>query len=173
MFIIKTIEKEKHSNEVKKMLKIIERYLGFLPPHYELFATLNPQFLQEFLEFNNYMITHKRVDGNLLPYLRLYISKQECRSYCDDFNTKLLLKNGADKKLLKNIVQNLQNIPFDDKQKILLRKVLKALYEAEHFNENDLDALYKIGFSDQDFFDLLSYGANFMSKSKLIDVYLK
>ena len=52
-------------------------------------------------------------------------------------------------------------------------KVLKALYTAEEFNENDLKELYAVGFSDKDYFDLLSYAANFMSKSKIIEAYLK
>lgn len=64
-------------------------------------------------------------------------------------------------------------IPFEDNQKLLLMKVLKALYTAEEFNENDLKELYAVGFSDKDYFDLLSYAANFMSKSKIIEAYLK
>lgn len=85
----------------------------------------------------------------------------------------MLLQMGANKNILNNITTEIENIPFDNKQKTLLKKVLKALYKAEEFKEDDLKELYSLGFNDKDFFDLLSYASNFMSKSKIIEIYLK
>ncbi len=173
MFIIQPIKKEDATGELKLLYRMIERSLGFVPPHFELFATIDLKAMKEFAEYNRYMMTHEKINSDLLPYMRLYIANKECRNYCTNFNTSLLLKIGADEKLVNNIVDEIQNIPFEDKQKTLLIKVLKALYKAENFNEDDLKELYALGFSDKDFFDLLSYASNFMSKSKMIEVYLK
>ena len=62
---------------------------------------------------------------------------------------------------------------FDERQALLFNKVLKAIYETDSFGKNDLEELYEVGFSDKDYFDLLSYSTNFMAKSKMIEVYTK
>lgn len=173
MFIVNPIKKESATGELKLLYEMIEGSLGFIPPHFELFAAIDPIALKEFVEENIYMMSHKKIDKTLLPYLRLIIANKECRGYCKNFNTKLLLNMGADEKILNNIVQEIENIPVDEKQKHLLQKVLKALYEAEKFDEADLKELYDLNFSDKDFFDLLNYTLNFMSKSKMIEVYLR
>ncbi|MDF1883960.1 hypothetical protein JHD49_08425 [Sulfurimonas sp. SAG-AH-194-C21] len=161
MFIIDVIKKEDATGELKVLYKMIERSLGFVPLHFELFATIDIEAMKEFAAYNQKVLTHKTIDKNLLPYLRLEISKRECRNYCLAFNTK--------------IVQNMQNEnkTYDDKQQILLDKVLKAIYETESFTQVDIAELDSVGFSNKDYFDLLSYATNFMAKSKMIEVYTK
>jgi len=173
MFIIDPIKKEDATGELKLLYRMIERSLGFVPPHFELFATIDLKGMKEFVEYNQYIMAHEKIDKNLLPFMRLYIAKRECRSYCTNFNTNMLLNMNIDKEIIENITDDIKNIPFEDNQKLLLKKVLKALYNADEFNKDDLKELYKVGFSDKDYFDLLSYAANFMSKSKIIEAYLK
>lgn len=173
MFIIDPIKKEDASGELKLLYRMIERSLGFVPPHFELFATIDIEAMKEFVQYNQKMLSHQTIHPNLLPYLRLYIAQKECRNYCTNFNTQLLLKQGAPKELLENMHQNIDNIPLDTEQVSLFNTVIKALYNTEEFNENDLNELSKEGFENRDFFDLLSYASNFISKSKMIEVYLK
>lgn len=173
MFIIEPIKKEDATGELKLLYRMIERSLGFVPPHFELFATIDLKAMKEFVEYNQYIMAHEKIDKNLLPFMRLYIANKGCRSYCTNFNTNMLLDMGIDKQLIENITDDIENIPFEDNQKLLLTKVLKALYNADEFNQDDLKELYNAGFSDKDYFDLLSYAANFMSKSKIIEAYLK
>jgi len=173
MFIIESIKKEDATGELKALYKMIEESSGFVPPHFELFATIDLKAMREFVEYSQYIMKHEKIDSNLLPYLRLYIANKECRSYCTNFNTQMLLKMGADAKLVGNITEEIDNIPFSDEQKSLLSKVFKALYTPEAFAKNDLEKLYAFGFTDKDFFDLLSYASNFISKSKIIEVYLR
>jgi hypothetical protein len=40
------------------------------------------------------------------------------------------------------------------------------IYNTDKFSSNDLKELYKAGFSDKDFYELLSYATNFMAKVK-------
>lgn len=173
MFIVEPIKKENAKGELKLLYRMIERSLGFIPAHFELFATIDLKNMVEFVEYNQYMNTHEKIDGELLPYLRLYIANKECRSYCINFNSAILQKKKIDEKIIANIENEIQNIPFEEDQKILLVKVLKAIYEADIFGVSDLKELYELGFSDKDFFDLLNYATSFMGKSKMIEVYLK
>ena len=164
MFIIEPIKKEDATGELKLLYRMIEKTLGFVPPHFELFATIDLEAMKEFLEYNRYMMTHEKIDLNLLPYLRLEIAQKECRTYCIDFNTHMLNEMG---------VEDFSNPELDDKQLLLMQKVLKAIYESSAFNKTDIDELKALGFVHKDFYDLLTYATNFMAKSKMIEVYLK
>lgn len=173
MFIIEPIKKEQATGELKLLYRMIERSLGFIPPHFELFATIDMKAMVEFVEYNQYISSHENIDKNILPFLRLYIANRECRNYCVNFNSVMLQQMQTDEKIINNIEEEIANIPFEEAQKTLLLKVLKAIYEADRFSEEDLKELSELGFSDKDFFDLLSYATNFMGKSKMIEVYLK
>ena len=158
MFILEPIKKEDAEGELKLLYKMIERNLGFVPPHFELFATIDIASMREFLEQNQKMLTHESIDKNLLPHLRLAIAQRECRTYCVAFNTKMLSQG---------------DFSVDERQTLLMNKVLKSLNETDKFDEKDLQELRESGFSDKDFFDLLSYASSFMAKSKMIEIYLK
>ncbi|WP_297432842.1 hypothetical protein [Sulfurimonas sp.] len=173
MFIIEPITMDKATGELKLLYKKIQKTVGFVPPHFELFATLDLKSLREFVEYNFYFTKHPNIDAKLLPFLRLYIAQKECRSYCINFNTKMLLGNGADKEFLSDICQNIEKLPFEPKQILLLSKVLYAIYNAQSFGKKDLEELYDAGFTDKDFYELLGYATNFMAKSKMIEIYLQ
>ena len=158
MFIIDVIKKEDAEGELKLLYRMIERSLGFVPPHFELFATIDIEAMKEFAAYNQKMAMHENIDKNLLPHLRLAIAQKECRTYCVAFNTSLLEKIDTE---------------IDEKQTLLMEKVLKSLNETESFCKSDLDVLRAVSFKDKDFFDLLNYSTNFMAKSKMIEDYLK
>ncbi len=173
MFIIPQIKKEDATGELKLLYKIIERNLGFVPPHFELFATIDIDGMKKFMEYNQKMLIHKNIDKNLLPFLRLYIAQKECRTYCVWLNTKFLTQMNVDKNIIENIQTQIENIPFDTRQKTLLLKVLKAIDTPNNFSKDDLDDIYALNFSDKDFFDLLRYASDFISNSKIVEAYLK
>ena len=173
MFIIKPISVDEATGELKLLYKKIQKILGFIPPHFELFATLDPKSLHAFIEHNLYFAKHPNIDAQLLPFLRLCIAQKECRSYCINFNTRMLLSNGVDKELLSDICNNIEKLPFEAKQILLLSKVLYAIDNPQDFGKKDLDELYDVGFSDKDFYELLGYATNFMAKSKMIEIYLR
>ena len=173
MFIIKTIPLKEAKGELRLLYRKIEKVLGFVPPHFELFATLDPKSLSEFVEHNLYFAKHPNIDAQLLPFLRLCIAQKECRSYCVNFNTKMLLENGIEKEFLSDICNNIEKLPFEPKQILLFLKVLYAVENPQEFGEKDLKELHDLGLSDKDFYELLGYATNFMAKSKMIEIYLK
>jgi len=83
------------------------------------------------------------------------------------------MANGINNKILDDICLNINNLPFNVEQKLLLSKVIYAIYNANKFNNDDLQELYNVNFSDKDFYELLSYATNFIAKSKMIEVYIK
>jgi len=172
MFIIEPIKKEEATGDLKALYVMIEKALGFVPPHFELFATIDIDAMKDFMAYNQYMMTHSKIQKELLPFLRLYIAHKECRSYCTHFNTQILLKMGIASDLISDLENRIEEIPLANEQKSLLIKVLKALYKPQEFGKEDLVELYEQAWSDKDFFDLLSYASEFTAKSKMIEVYL-
>jgi len=164
MFIIEPVKKEDSTGELKLLYRMIEKSMGFVPAHFELFASVDIESMKEFLEYNMKMLSHDSIDAELLPYLRLEIATRECRNYCINFNTELLKQRG---------VEDFKNPALEVKQIALMQKVLKAIYKSKDFSKMDLDELEEMGFVHKDFFDLLSYATNFMAKSKMIEVYRK
>jgi hypothetical protein len=141
---------------------MIESSLGFIPAHFELFATIDIEAMRKFAEYNFKMMAHPKIDKNILPFLRLQIAKRECRAYCTIFNTQMTQK-----------MMDGDKLPYNKTQELLLEKIIKALYETQKFGSDDLDELKQSGFENRDFFDLLSYSSDFMAKSKMIEIYLK
>ena len=172
MFIVEPIKQQKARGELKLLYKKTQKSLGFVPPHFELFATIDAKSLMEFIEYNLHFKNHPNIDESLLPYLRLCIAQKEGRAYCINFNTKILEETAVDKDILIDIYANIEKLPFNEKQRSLFSKVIYAIYNADAFTHNDLQELYDVGFSDRDFYELLNYGTNFMAKSKMIEVYL-
>jgi len=173
MFIVEPIRVREATGDLKLIYKKIEKVLEFVPPHFELFATIDSKSLMEFIEYNLSFKNHPKIDETLLPFLRLCIAQKECRNYCISLNTKMLFAKGIDKKILNDIYANIENLPFEKKQKLLFSKVVFAVYNAQEFGSNDLVELYNAGFNDKDFYELLGYATNFMAKSKMIEVYMK
>ena len=173
MFLVQPIKPEDATGKLKLFYKQIEKAMGYIPPHFEVFATIDLPSMQAFTQLNIYMMTHPKIKRELLPFLRLYIAKKECRGYCTNFNTQILTKMGIEKEVINDLENRLDDIPFDADQRTLLKKVLKAVEEPQSFGEADLQELYALGFSDKDFFDLLNYACEFNAKSKMIEVYLR
>ena len=159
MFILDVIKATQAQGELKTTYKMIEKMLGYIPPHFELFGTIDVQALKEFILYNTKIQANKKIGQELLIHLRLEIAKKECRNYCINLNTKML--------------ENMQEKELSQEKKFLKEMVLKALYSANTFNRDDLLLLDKKGISHKDFFELLEYATTFMAKSKIIEVYLK
>lgn len=51
MFIIDVIKKEDAVGELKILYKMIERSLGFVAAHFELFATIDIEAMKEFAAY--------------------------------------------------------------------------------------------------------------------------
>ncbi|RUM66934.1 MAG: hypothetical protein DSZ03_00470 [Sulfurimonas sp.] len=172
MFIIEPQQHEHADKELRTVYRMIQKELGWIPPHLALFATIDKDALQEFIVYQQSMMKHPVIDAALLPFLRLYIACKEERTYCQEFNTRLLRSKGVDEAFTADIVANIEHLPVAPNQQALAQAVVNALYNPIGFTAETLTKLETLGFSHKDCFDLLHYCCNFMSKSKMIEIYL-
>jgi len=158
MFLVQPVQKEEAEGELKMLYRVVEKNFGFIPAHFELFATLDREGMKEFLSHSERVLQSEKISQHFLALLRLELAKRECREYCIVFNSAIVAKNRES---------------LDETQLLIMQKVLKAIYETELFTKRDLEELFSVGFSHKEYFLLLSYATNFMAKSKLIEIYRK
>ncbi len=169
MFIVET----KPAPETEKLLKKVERFVGSVPPHFELFATLNPKRFEMFLNEILYLSMHKTINPDFFAFIRFYIASKENFSYCYTFNTALLLKKEYTQEQINKFEKNRENLPLDKKYLALFKMALKALENPDSFTLKDINAVKILGWSDADVYDAIDHGAFLYKFSKILKAYKK
>ena len=169
MFVkINNKEQEIELKEVYTKIKVI---FGTIPPNLALLGSIDLNVLKEFLTYVYKLMNHKTINPDYFGFLRLFIAYQENFKYCIAFNTKLLESRNYDTTILNNIQKDISKIPFDDKHKLLAIKSIKAIFDSNNFNQNDLNELYKIGWCDKDIFDSIEHTGFMLRNGRMLIAY--
>jgi len=88
------------------------------------------------------------------------------------FNSKLLLAKGYTQKVLDRVVKDIINIPFEDREKALAQFAIKAIYKSQFCHQEDFDALYKMGWSQKDVFDVIEHAWTIFRNGWILEAYL-
>jgi len=167
MFIFETNPPE----EAQALLKRVKRFLGAIPPHFELFATLNPKRFEMFLNEIFYLSMHKTINPDFFALMRFHISAKEGFAYCYNFNMALLLKKEYRQEQLDTFEKDSQSLPLDARHLILFNTAIKALDTPSNFGKEDIEIAKKEGWSDADIFDAIDHGAFLYKFSKILKAY--
>jgi len=163
--------KSEPTTKVQAILDESREKFGIVPPHWELLATISPKRFEIFMQEIGYLLNHQTIERDFFSFLRFYIANYENFLYCKSFNTKLLLAKGYTKEILKLIKEDISNIPLDEKHKVLAKKAIKAIYDADNFTLEDIDILKKLSWSDADIYDAIDHAAFLFKFSKIIKAY--
>jgi hypothetical protein len=161
------------NREMKVLLRTIKKKMGEVPPHWEVFASINPERFKMFLDEINYLSTHENINPDFFALLRYYIASQNGFSYCYNFNQKLLLSRGYSLEVLSSFESSAETLPLDEKHQKLFLAVLVALNEPTSFTEETINELKTIGWSDADILDAVDHGAFLFKFSKILKAYQK
>jgi len=169
MFIVKINPPE----EAQKLLKRVERFIGSVPPHFTLFATLNFKRFEMFLNEIFYLSMHKSINPDFFAFLRLYVASKEGFEYCYKFNTVLLLKREYTQEQINSFEKDKSALPLDEKHLALFNTAVKALEKPKEFGAEDINEIKKLGWTDADIFDAIDHGAFLYKFSKVLKAYSK
>jgi len=161
------------NREMKVLLRGIKKKIGEVPPHWKVYASINPTRFKMFLEEINYLSTHENIHPDFFALLRYYIASQNSFTYCYNFNQQLLLSKGYTLDTLKSFEASAQLLPLDEKHQKLFLAVLIALNAPINFMEETMHELKNIGWSDADIFDAVDHGAFLFKFSKILKAYTK
>lgn len=169
MFIIES----NPNREMKIVLRRLKQIMGIVPPHFELFATINPKRFQMFLEEMNYFIKHPHIHPDLFAMIRFYISAQNNFKYCYDFNHALLLQRGYSSDGLHGLEVSVEALPLDTEHQALFAIAVEAISDSDSLTYEKIEALKKLGWSDADLYDVIDHGASMFKFSKVLRAYMK
>jgi len=167
MFIIEMNPKE----EAERLLKRVKRFMGSIPPHFELFATVNPKRFEMFLNEILYLSTHKSIHPDFFAFLRFYIATQEHFTYCYHFNKKLLLSRAYSDELLSAFERDKSLLPLNIRHQKLFEFTLAAIDSPENFNGETIAVLKSLKWNDADIYDAIDHGAFLYKFSKVLNAY--
>lgn len=163
----------KPDREMKVMLRGITMKMGKTPPHWELYAAINPTRFKMFMQEINYLSGHERIDPDFFTFLRYHIASTEGFAYCEHFNHAYLLTKGYTSAQLEVLHTDKEALPLDEKHKALFVASVDAMAHPEDFTTDTLSGLYALGWSDADIFDAVDHAAFLFKFSKILSVYLR
>ena len=161
------------NKEMKIVLRGIKQKLGHIPPHFELFATINPLRFTMFLEEISYLTSHPHIQSDFFIMLRYSVASDNGFTYCLKFNQEWLLAKGYTMEQLHLLEGSEKLLPLDEKHQALFDAVHLALYSPERFTPEQVKKLKSAGWSDADIFDAVDHGAFLFRFSKVLKAYSK
>jgi len=161
------------NKEMKILLRGIRQKLGHVPPHFELFATINPTRFKMFLEEINYLTSHPRINPDFFTMLRYTVANDNGFVYCIKLNQAFLLSKGYTLEQLHELEGIKKTLPLDERHQALFEAVMKAIYKPESFTLEVINALKILDWTDADILDAVDHGAFLFRFSKVLKAYSK
>jgi len=159
------------NKEMKILLRGIKRKLGHVPPHFELYATINPIRFKMFIEEIIYLSTHAQINPDFFTLLRFTVANDNGFEYCIKLNQAILLAKGYTLEQLHLLEGTQKTLPLDERHQALFNAVMTALYTPESFTVESINALKILDWSDADIFDAVDHGAFLFRFSKVLKAY--
>ena len=159
--------------EGRTLLKIVKRKFGFVPPHWKLFAALNPVRFKMFLDEINYLTTHPRIEKDFFTFLRYAVAYENGFEYCIRFNRQLLLSLGYAENEIHSLENSEKKIPLDERHQRLFTAALQAMNKPRHFTAETIQALTEDGWNHTDVFDAVDHAAFLFKFARILQAYLR
>lgn len=147
--------------------------MGAVPPHWELYASINPIRFQMFMQEISYLSFHKSIDPIFFTFLRYYIAVKNGFEYCKRFNYEYLLSKGHTDEELNKLIDSKESLPLDHRYQKLFCAAIEAMNNPKGFTSQTIDELKAIEWSDADIMDAVDHASFLFKFSKILSAYLK
>ena len=169
MFIVQ--ENRLQKERLAKIYRRVKALYGTVPPQMKFLGNIEADYLEEFLITAARTLRHPNIKSDIFAFIRLHIAFKEGYDYCKSFNTTLLLSKGYKQELLDLVVENIENIPFEQHEKVLVKFALKAIYESRDCQAEDFQRLEELGWSQKDIFDAIEHAGTIFRNGRLLTAY--
>ena len=157
------------NGEVEEIFAQMQASIGFVPNAFRMLSG-NPLWLRQQWEFIGYYMNHPSLSFPLQALIRLLVSTGAKCSYCVDMNAGMLIQMaGWTPEQVAAARLDPENVPLPDRDKRLLRLILKALADSNSLSAADMDQARDMGWSDRDILDALNHAARQLSIDFLIN----
>ncbi|SFV68102.1 hypothetical protein MNB_SV-10-1588 [hydrothermal vent metagenome] len=160
------------NREMQVLLRGIKSKLGHVPPHWELFASINPTRFKMFLDEINYLTAHPHIHRDFFAFLRYAVATDNGFGYCTRFNRQFLLSHGYTLNDLHSVEGTEKTVPLDEKHQALFTAALTAVYDSDNFTAETIASLHRIGWSNADIFDAVDHAAFLFKFARILKTYI-
>jgi hypothetical protein len=171
MAIIKTQTLETATGKVKEFFDELLKIMPTIPKPLQL-ASASPGLFAFTSQQMKYFMSHPNLGPLLQAYLRMSVAFHTDYPYCVDLNTNLLKVFGQ---LTDEQVAAARSNPdearLNDKDKAMLKFVVKAVSKPDEIQAADIERLRKLGWNDSDIFDAASQGVNMVAMGMLFAIF--
>ena len=169
MFMVK--ENEAQRERLKKIFRRVEALYGTVPPQMQFLGNIEADYLEEFLTAALRLARHPHIKFDLFTFLRLHIAFREGYVYCKAYNTTMLKQKGYTEEIIKAVVEDIASVPLDVDHQALVSFAIKAIYESAQCDQEDLERLYTMGWSQKDVFDAVEHAGTLFRNGRILTAY--
>ena len=171
MAIIKTYQRDEAQGELAEIYKEIVELRGDVMNSHKIFSS-SPELLRQQLAFIKYYANHKTLSMPLLAAIRVLVSTNQKCDFCIDFNTAMLVnKAGWSLDQVSAMREDISQANLSDNEKAMLMFVMKAVKSPLKVDENDMNILRSLGWSDQDILDATSHATRMVAVDLLFNTF--
>jgi uncharacterized peroxidase-related enzyme len=171
MSLLTTVDPRQAEGKTAEIYHEIEAMLGFIPNAIRL-DSVNPSHMARHWEGIKEAIGHETLSDKLFTLIRLLLSEETQCDYCIGLNAGMLMQNhGMSQEEIVQVKQTLDAAPLDQKEKALLRFVMKGVSDSNSISAEDVAVLKQLGISDREIFDALAHGAWHVANDVMLNAF--
>jgi alkylhydroperoxidase family enzyme len=170
MALIQTTPPEKAEGKLAELYAELEQMFGKVPNNARMLG-VSPAVLDNQLQIMEHYIGHPTLSTPFLAMVRMLISKSCQSAYCQNVNSRLLMKAGFTKEQIGAMQADITQAPLDEKHKALLLFVVKSCDDPHSITAEDVERLRALGWADVDMVDAVAHGARMVGTNIILDTF--
>ena len=107
----------------------------------------------------------------ILSTIRSLVAKHLSFAFCTDFNKHILKKQGLSDKDIDEMTKDPLKAPLEGKEQAMLDFVMKAIKSPDSVEQQDMDQLHDLGWTDRNILDAQVHGTNMVGSSILMKTF--
>ena len=160
------------TGKLKETYTELETMFSSIMPHIQLHATYALEDMKCFINPMKLTRNHPEIPLIWFALMRIYVAYKDDFPYCKTLNIKMLQDLGMKDTDINRYLDNIDEAPIDKNLILLLKKSIKSIYDSHHFNQEDFEELYKVGFTDKTIYNAITYSTGFAGIARRLNTYL-
>jgi len=159
MPIIQTVPPEDATGAVAQIYGAMKEAIGFVPNGIQALSA-SPHCLGAQADHIGYYMGQTALGGPLLAAIRYLVAGHTDCEYCIGMNMGMLMQAGLERAQIEAAREDTELLPFDERDKAMLRLALKVIHNSSGITAADLDTVRAHGWNDQEILEGISHAAH-------------
>lgn len=170
MFLTNYISPENAEGTVAELYGIFPEQIG-IPAPLQAYST-SPELMLKQGEILKYFGGHDELEFPVLAAIRFIAASHFNYDYCMGFNRNILRKTGLDDTEIDGLTVDPSTV-FEEKESVLLSFVAKAIKTPSDIDQEDVDGVRQMGWTDKAIFDAVAHGGIMASTGIIYNTFKK